>query len=359
MEDRSRSWWNLRILSIRLGDVLVLVGLYAFFAFIYSVTLYLNRKGYEDPEDMLFSFYNFADDGGLQYAVQLLMTAIVWVLVFRVFQQRPLWLRLLIHLVIIGPWVYACQQLYYVISEYYGFWHLAGSGQWWDIYIPTLFYILQFGIMHAYEYFVSYQHKLRTESALKNAALKSELSAIKSQLNPHFLYNVFNTINASVPPEMETTREMIAGLSDLFRYQLQASRSELVPLRDELNFVRGYLELEKRRFEDRLEIRLDVADALMDEMVPPMILQPIVENSIKHGLASLIEGGTVTIRVHKEGQQLRFEVSDTGVGLKDKSAALEKGIGLSNTQLRLQKMYNSGLQLLDNSPQGLIVRFTI
>lgn len=108
----------------------------------------------------------------------------------------------------------------------------------WDIYIPGLFMMIQFGFLFAYEHYRENQKKLLVEGELRQAALKSELSAIKAQLNPHFLYNVFNTINASVPAENEKTRQLIAELSDLFRYQLQATKEDLVPLRDEISFVK-------------------------------------------------------------------------------------------------------------------------
>ena len=197
------------------------------------------------------------------------------------------------------------------------------------------------------------------EGELRQAALKSELAAIKAQLNPHFLYNVFNTINASVPAENEKTRQMIAQLSDLFRYQLRATQQELVPLREELEFVKKYLDLEKSRFEDRLKITIDVPESLMKEKVPPMLLQPLVENSVKHGLASLIDGGEIHIAIRKNGEKLSFEISDTGVGIKDKSQAFGKGLGLTNTRARLQKMYQANMELLDNSTNGLTIRFAL
>ena len=90
-----------------------------------------------------------------------------------------------------------------------------------------------------------------------------------------------------------------------------------------------------------------------------MILQPLVENSVKHGLASLIEGGRIAIRIHRGEGKLQFEVADTGVGVQDKEKALSAGVGLSNTQLRLRKRYRTSLQLLDNQPRGLVVRFAI
>ena len=152
---------------------------------------------------------------------------------------------------------------------------------------------------------------------------------------------------------------MIAQLSDLFRYQLQASQSELVPLREELEFVEKYLDLEKARFNERLQIDINVPDELLDERVPPMLLQPLVENSVKHGLASLIDGGSIYISIKKSEGKLKFEISDTGIGIKDKSAVFKKGMGLTNTRLRLQKMYDSQLELMDNEPRGLKIRFSL
>jgi LytS/YehU family sensor histidine kinase len=203
------------------------------------------------------------------------------------------------------------------------------------------------------------QRKLQYEIELKNTALKSELSAIKAQLNPHFLYNVFNTINASVPKEMEDTREMIAELSDLFRYQLKASREDLVTLEEELDFVDKYLKLEKRRFEDRLEININVPDALLSRKIPPMLLQPLVENSVKHGISPLVEGGTIDITIREQDDKLIFEINDTGVGVKNKENIFNLGVGVSNTQKRLQKMYNSTLKFSDNLPSGLKVYFEL
>ena len=104
---------------------------------------------------------------------------------------------------------------------------------------------------------------------------------------------------------------------------------------------------------------MSVPEELLNEMVPPMLLQPLVENSVKHGLSSLIDGGSISISIKKEGGRLKFEISDTGVGIPEKSDAFGKGIGLTNTRLRLQKMYNTQLELLDNQPQGLKIRFSL
>ena len=256
-------------------------------------------------------------------------------------------------------WIYASQQSYSALAEALDWFHLTSYGQIWDIYIPAMFYFIQFGILHAYEYYHDNQQNLKLKAALSEAALKSELSALKAQLNPHFLYNVFNTISASVPSENETTREMIAKLSDLFRYQLKATKTELVPLEDELEFVEKYLDLEKARFEDRLNVIIDVPQDIRNEKVPPMILQPLVENSLKHGLSSLIDGGEICIRINRSGEKIQIEVSDTGVGITDKSKMFDVGVGLTNTKLRLEKMYGSEMKISDNEPQGLKIEFAI
>ena len=228
--------------------------------------------------------------------------------------------------------------------------HLQGSGQWWDIYIPALFYILQFGIFHAWHY---YQDLRRTELARAESerlALTSELSALKAQLNPHFLYNAFNTISASTGPGQERTRDMIAQLSDLFRYQLRANRKSLLPLRDELDFVTDYLALEKERFGQRLDYRVTVEQpGLYDALIPPLLLQPLVENAVRHGLSPLVAGGTVTVSAAATERELVLTVADDGIGFEVSDAAA--GYGITNTHRRLALLYGSDLTI-HSTPGG-------
>lgn len=354
----SRNFWNQRFLTIRIKEYVFIVGFYLFFAVGYYATLWLNRQDYVENDTPLWSFVGFGDQA-FDYAFKLLLTIPIWWLLFRVVRHWKLWQRLSFHILFLPAFALTWQRVFYAFTEYFGYGHLSGSGEVWDVYIPGLFYILQFGIFHAYEYYVDNQNKLKLEAELRESVLKSELSALKAQLNPHFLYNVFNTISASLPPEQEKTREMIANLSDLFRYQLRASQSETVPLKDELDFVKQYLDLEKARFENRLKISIEVDDKLLERQVPPMILQPLVENAIKHGISGVIEGGEVAISITKKGSKLQFEISDTGIGIEDKSQLLNTGVGLTNTKLRLEKMFNSALQFSDNQPTGLKIRFSI
>jgi signal transduction histidine kinase len=344
----------------RVREVGAILLFYFAFAWLYRIVLWFNGMRYIEG-----GFWGWLDlrgfwfASGRQYVFLLLGSVVIWFLGYYLLRHKSRKLQIGAVLLLLPVVTYFTREIRYVIIDAYGEGRLRGSGEIWDWYIPLLFLFFQFSCFFAYRYFIENQRKIILEGELRQAALKSELSAIKAQLNPHFLYNVFNTINASLPPENENTRNMIAQLSDLFRYQLQASQSELVPLRDELEFVKKYLDLEKARFDERLDIDINVPEELLDEMVPPMLLQPLVENSVKHGLASLIDGGSITITIKKSEGKLKFEISDTGIGIKDKSAVFKKGIGLTNTRLRLQKMYNSQLELVDNEPRGLKIRFSL
>ncbi len=357
--DTTHSFFKKRFLSIRLNELTIFIVFYVFWAFAYHMAITINSSAWNNGEISLFDFGEFMDTVGVDYIMKAILTYPIWWLLFRKLNSWKTSTKVLLHIILLPAFVIIWQQLYYYVCDMIGFGHLGGPARAWDVYIPALFYALQFGVMHSYNYYLENQQKITIEGELRTAALKSELSALKAQLNPHFLYNIFNTISASVPPKNEKTRNLIAELSDLFRYQLKASQVEKVSLREELEFVNKYLALEKERFQERLEVEINVDDDLKNEMVPPMLLQPLVENSIKHGLSSLIEGGKISIKIFKKDEKLHFEIADTGVGVKNKDELFKKGIGLTNTKLRLEKMYESTLNLTDNSPQGLKISFAI
>ncbi|KQC33011.1 histidine kinase [Nonlabens sp. YIK11] len=345
---------------ITIREILGVILFYFFFSFLYHIVLgYLGTRDNYSFYDQYLEFPDFWERAGMQYVFYFIGSVVIWFLGIFLFKKYSNYLQIAVVALMVPLFVWLLRDLRYYILDTQDIWHLEGTSQVWDWYIPSLFLWIQFGCFFAYRYFRENKRKLLVEGELRQAALKSELSAIKAQLNPHFLYNVFNTINASLPAENERTRRMIAQLSDIFRYQLKATKQEKVPLHEELDFVTKYLNLEKERFEDRLKIDINVPFELMNEPVPPMLLQPLVENSVKHGLSSLIEGGEISIQIHRENDKLKFVISDTGVGVEDPNALMEKGIGLTNTRLRLQKMYNSTLEILHNDPRGLKIEFTI
>ncbi len=340
-------------------EVIVSICCLGVLAAMYYSALWFNRGGHSAGADPYFNPKGFMNWGGVDYLLKLALCLPIWWLLFRRLRLISLSKRLLIHCISLPLFVFTWQKLYYLITEALGMFHLTDIAQVWDVYITALFYILAFGVMHAYVYFKENERKQRLEAVLREAALKSELATLKAQLNPHFLYNVFNTINASVPPQMEETRQMIAELSDLFRYVLQASKEELVPLREELEFTRKYLHLEKARFQERLEIDIQADEELLDRMVPPMLIQPLVENAVKHGIATMIEGGKIAVTVTRKANHLAFSISDTGPGAPQKEALIGKGTGLTNTALRLNKMFGTSLQFSDSLPHGLTINFQL
>lgn len=314
-----------------------------------------------------FTSYSFAPEGvdiidymsrtALDYGLKALWTLPVWWLLFRKLSHLKAVVRYSLHLITLPIWVAGWINSYYFISDLLSFGHLKGYAIGWDIYIPILFYILQFGVLHLYDETRRVIAQQKRTAELRELALKSELTAIKAQLNPHFLYNVFNTINASLPPKQEYTRELVAKLADLFRYQLRASRLDKFSLEEEIDFNRTYLELEKARYQDRLQVQWEVDSSLLDARVPPMILQPIVENAIRHGISPKIDGGTVTIEIKEQGKNMEVLISDNGIGMQENPSTRGNGLGLANTRKILDRMYGQKLDIYPNLPNGTQVRF--
>jgi len=194
----------------------------------------------------------------------------------------------------------------------------------------------------------------READALKLEAslLEARLAALRSQLNPHFLFNVLNTA-AMLAREgrSEDTVAVLARLSELLRYVLREGRSGMATLGDELQFLRGYLELEQVRFADRLQVSFDADPSLAPVRLPSLLLQPLVENAVRHGIARRPGAGRIEIRAQRDGSKIRLEVCDDGPGLP--AAAAEAGIGVRNTRERLLHRYGSEAALvLGTAPEG-------
>lgn len=346
--------------SRKVGEILFVVLFYIFFSLLYYVVLFWNRN-----EDGKYGIYDFLDvkdflaSSAFVYFFNFIASVIIWYIGIFLLKKKSFSTKIIVVFILIPFVTFVFRDFRYEIVDFYKMGRLTGSGTVWDLYIPSLFLMFQFGCFFAYKYFQETQEKLKLENELREAALKSELAAIKAQLNPHFLYNVFNTISASIPAENEKTRRLIAQLSDLFRYQLKASKEDFVTIAEELEFVTNYLDLEKARFEERLLLTIDIEEHLLTEKIAPMLLQPLVENAVKHGLSSLIEGGEVCISIYESNEKVNFEISDTGIGVLDKNNLMNKGIGVTNTQLRLEKIYGSTLVFLDNKPRGLKIKFSI
>jgi two-component system, LytTR family, sensor kinase len=340
-------FWGIK--TWQLGCFLLL---YSFFAFQYWLAILFTSGGNS----------NIWLDAIIDYfLLKAVFTLPLWWLYFIKWEKKAIRFKLAMHL-ITGPlWVCCWFNSYRLLQDARGGGYLKGDGRWWDVYIPGLVYCLQFAIFHVYDFYLQTQRQKEREQQLMQAAYNSEVSALKAQIQPHFLFNTLNSISASVPGEMEHTRELIAKLADTFRYSLKASEQEWISLQEELAFTKITLDLEKERLKKRLALVYDIDAAALHTKVPPMLLQPITENAIKHGIAPAIDGGIVTVTVKKIGNYIHISISDTGIGYDGvlSDSIFNKGIGLRNTQLRLEKLYGEKILVEKNKPSGLRFSFKV
>jgi len=201
------------------------------------------------------------------------------------------------------------------------------------------------------------ERELRT-SRLETELARAELSALRSRLHPHFLFNTLNAITVLMEEDRDRAREMVLRLADLLRHTLRADGREVVPLAEELATTRRYLAIEEVRFADRLRVEVEVPDDALGVGVPTLLLQPLVENALRHGLAPSPGPGTLAIRAARENGCLHLEVEDDGVGIPSRPA---RGVGLSVTASRLLHRYGDdhALDLEARSPHGTRVHIRI
>jgi hypothetical protein len=228
----------------------------------------------------------------------------------------------------------------------------------WMISSACIIYGMIVGIFHSRRYRREAIERALREKDLLLRASRMELAVLKSQMNPHFLFNTLNTVNALVGSSPERARTVIAELADILRYSLDSDRKQLVPLADELRFVEGYLSIEKERFGTRLAIEMSVAEETRELMVPPMLIQPLVENAVRHGILPRESGGSVAIRARRGDDGLMIEIADDGVGTSAGTSELfGNGRGLHNTDQRLRRMFGDGSALeVRAGASGFIVR---
>ncbi len=193
----------------------------------------------------------------------------------------------------------------------------------------------------------------RNETQMKLALSEAELRALESQLNPHFLFNCLNSIRGMVSEDPPQAQDMITRLANILRYNLQRDRHHTVPLASEVEIVSDYLALESIRFESRLRVRIDIDEAAREVPVPPMLLQTLVENAIKHGVEDLPSGSEISIRASLENSSLRIAVENAGVLTEPQTSSPR--IGLVNARERLRILYGERAALqLAPSPNGRV-----
>lgn len=233
------------------------------------------------------------------------------------------------------------------------FWSMAFKGFYGRNIIDMAFYwaVLAFG--YGLEIHQRYKHEELKSVQLEARLAETELKALREQLRPHFLFNTLNTIAVLVRENKnDEAVNLIARLSTLLRMSLDQTRVHEVTLRQEMDFIGRYIEIQQARFSDRLQVDIEIEEAALEARIPNLLLQPLVENAILHGIAPKSEPGRVTIRGRVEAGRLHLEVQDDGAGINDGTRRAREGIGLTNTRERLARLYGAQGQLSLRSTSG-------
>ncbi len=329
----------------------------------YSVSAFFQWKLYEA--------YDYDVFWNTLYSYELLCLAIIVILLY----ARSLWnispyLQILGHFIGLVIFTLVMETVFFYFDMYLdGFTDLEDYQQYmidllsWDAMRFYDQYIITVAVFYVIRYFDSLQNKIyeRNDLLIKNKEM--QLSLLKSQINPHFLFNTLNSISTLVGSDKNKARKVISQLSDVFRYALDSYSGYTVKLSAEIEFIESYIKIQQVRFEERLIFEKDIAQSLLQLEIPPMILQPLVENAVKYGIAPKEDGGTIKLSVRPYKNGIFFEVSDNGLGInakKELDSVESTGIGLKNTDERLKSFFGptAGLKV-EASESGYIVSFIL
>ena len=284
------------------------------------------------------------------YVWAIFTPAIVWLSQHVRFERQGLWRALAVHL----PSVALFSLAHIAAMGGVQWWLAVTEGRsftWWlevrrsalqhfDWEMMTYWAIA--GLSHAVLYYrESRDRELRT-SQLETKLIEAQMAALRQQLQPHFLFNTLHAISALMHRDVEAADRTLMRLSDLLRMTLEHVGQHEITLKAELDFLAKYLEIEQTRFADRLVVAFDVEPDTLDTLLPALLLQPLVENAIKHGVSKKAGPGHIGITARRDHDMLWIEVRDDGLGLSESAmTALQKGIGVSTTRARLEHQYGA------------------
>ena len=236
----------------------------------------------------------------------------------------------------------------FLFSKTFGFEFFRGK-----IFITTtilllLLYVMISGLVFSFRFYKEIKEREAAEHELKVLSAEAELKALKSQVNPHFLFNTLHSINALVTHNPQTARQMIARLSDLLRLSLESRDKMLVPLHQELEFAHLYLDIEKMRFGNKLNYKERIDPQILDTLFPAMVLLPLLENSVKHGIVNVHSDGSLLLIIQREGPKLQCIVANSIAKPRSKetSKTSSNGTGLANIRQRLNLLYQKDYDFL-------------
>jgi LytS/YehU family sensor histidine kinase len=223
-----------------------------------------------------------------------------------------------------------------------------------QFYWNLLIYWLIMGVYWAKNYYTELKEQEVKSALLQKNLTEARLQALQDRLHPHFLFNAMNTISAYIENDPKTARRMIANLGELLRFFLDHTDSQTIPLSRELSLLDSYLEIEQMRFQDQLSISKNVDPDALELHVPGFLLQPLVENAIRHGINPRNAPGHVDIEIHQENGRLHMQVKDNGRGLPEGwDSSADAGVGLANTMERLSELYGPEHHFaIKNRPDG-------
>ena len=207
-------------------------------------------------------------------------------------------------------------------------------------------YAVIVGCFYAFDYYQKFRERELRAAQLEGRLAQAELQNLKMQLHPHFLFNTLHAVSVLMQEDVPAANRMLVRLSELLRVTLDNAGTQETSLKQEMEFLQRYLDIEQIRFADRCQVRIKIDPAALDARVPSLILQPLVENALRHGVARRAGVGVLEITGQREGDNLRLKVRDNGPGLReDIPAALAQGVGLGNTQARLTQLYGGAASL--------------
>jgi two-component system, LytTR family, sensor kinase len=230
-----------------------------------------------------------------------------------------------------------------------------------EFHTELLVYWAIVGIANAIDYYRRYRDRELKTSQLEARLVESQLEALRMQLHPHFLFNTLNSISVLMQRDVKAADRMLLQLSALLRATLARNREHEIPLRQELEFLEHYLEIEQTRYCDRLTVRMQVDPSALDGLVPQLIFQPLVENAIRHGIADRESGGLIVISAERLDGHLSLAVRDNGPGIRHTLGQFAEGVGLANTRSRLAHLYGieGRFEWRNAHEGGLIVAATL
>ena len=358
-KDASSSLWRRRWMRLAL-----IWGVWTFIGIVFTLQSYFTSFRSEKPTPLFDSLYVQMT---WSYLWALATPLVLWAAT-RLPIERNNWMRsALLHVplsIVLSAFLTA---LGHVLLWFYWGWSMGRpfSFERMGRFVVANFsegigiYLLIALTSYAFSYYRRYRESQVKTLLLEAQLSQSQLHALKMQLHPHFLFNTLHSISALLNKDTESARKMITRLGDFLRLTLDNSGSQEVTLQQEMEFLSCYLEIERIRFQDRLVTHMDVPHQTLDAKVPNLILQPIVENAIRHGIASRSTPGLIEIGAEQRNGTLRIQVRDNGPGLpthRTSENLFKKGLGLANTETRLERLYGAAHRFdFSNNPAGGLV----